>query len=56
MIDRVIEWSATHRAAVIVIALVAAAAGWWSLRHTPLDAVPDLRDTSHRLLALGPQS
>jgi len=45
MIDRVIEWSATHRAAVIVIALVAAAAGWWSLRHTPLDAVPDLSET-----------
>jgi len=45
MIDRIIEWSATHRAAVIVIALVAAAAGWWSLRHTPLDAVPDLSET-----------
>jgi Cu(I)/Ag(I) efflux system membrane protein CusA/SilA len=45
MIDRVIEWSATNRAAVIVIALVAAAAGWWSLHHIPLDAVPDLSET-----------
>src|SRR5256712_13269038 len=44
MIDRVIEWSATHRGAVILIALAAAAAGWWSLRHVPLDAVPDLSD------------
>src|SRR3989442_1559891 len=45
MIDRVIEWSATHRGAVILIAIAAAAAGWWSLRHMPLDAVPDLSDT-----------
>jgi copper/silver efflux system protein len=45
MIDRVIEWSATHRWLVVLIALAAAAAGWWSLRRVPLDAVPDLSDT-----------
>ena len=45
MIDRVIEWSARYRGPVILIALAAAAAGWWSLRHVPLDAVPDLSDT-----------
>jgi len=44
MIDRVIEWSAKYRGAVILIALAAAAAGWWSLRHVPIDAVPDLSD------------
>jgi Cu(I)/Ag(I) efflux system membrane protein CusA/SilA len=45
MIDRVIEWSAKYRGLVILLALAAAAAGWWSLRHVPLDAVPDLSDT-----------
>ena len=45
MIERVIEWSARHRGAVILLALAAAAAGWWSLRHVPLDAVPDLSET-----------
>jgi Cu(I)/Ag(I) efflux system membrane protein CusA/SilA len=45
MIDRVIEWSATHRGLVIAIALAGAAAGWWSLRHVPVDALPDLSDT-----------
>ena len=45
MIDRVIEWSAKYRGAVIAVALAAAAAGWWSLRHIPLDALPDLSDT-----------
>jgi len=45
MINRVIEWSARHRGAVILVALAAAAAGWWSLRRLPLDAVPDLSET-----------
>jgi len=45
MIERVIDWSARHRAAVILVAVAAAAAGWWSMRHLPLDAIPDLGDT-----------
>jgi Cu(I)/Ag(I) efflux system membrane protein CusA/SilA len=45
MIDRVIEWSAKYRGAVILVALAAAAAGWWSLYHIPLDAIPDLSET-----------
>jgi Cu(I)/Ag(I) efflux system membrane protein CusA/SilA len=45
MIDRVIDWSIRNK--FIVFALVAAAAlsGWWSIRHAPLDAIPDLSDT-----------
>jgi Cu(I)/Ag(I) efflux system membrane protein CusA/SilA len=44
MIDSAIEFSA--RNAVLVLALTGAAvfAGWYSLRHTPLDALPDLSD------------
>src|SRR5438093_1858017 len=45
MIARIIEYSATHRATIILAALAAAAAGWWSMRHVPLDALPDLSDT-----------
>ena len=45
MIGRIIEISAQHRAAVILAALAAAVAGWWSLQHVPLDALPDLGDT-----------
>jgi len=45
MIDRVIEWSAAHRSAVIIAALAAALAGWWSLRRVPVDAIPDLGET-----------
>ncbi|HET9597549.1 MAG TPA: CusA/CzcA family heavy metal efflux RND transporter [Anaeromyxobacteraceae bacterium] len=45
MIDRVIELSARHRFLVLLLTTAAALAGWWSLRHVPLDAIPDLSDT-----------
>ena len=45
MIGRMIEWSARHRVPVILVAAVGAVAGWWSMRHVPLDALPDLSDT-----------
>src|SRR5690349_10883125 len=45
MIGRVIEFSARNRAVVILLAAFAVAAGVWSLREMPLDAIPDLSDT-----------
>jgi Cu(I)/Ag(I) efflux system membrane protein CusA/SilA len=44
MIDRLIDFSVRNK--VVVFAIVAAAAllGWWSIRHAPLDAIPDLSD------------
>ncbi len=44
MIARLIALSARRRLAVIVIVALAGGVGAWSLRHTPLDAVPDLSD------------
>lgn len=45
MINRIIDFSVNNR--FIVIALLAAAciAGWWSMKHVALDAIPDLSDT-----------
>src|SRR3954469_20636179 len=45
MINKVIDLSAKHRVAVVVLALAGAVAGWFSLRQLPLDALPDLSDT-----------
>lgn len=45
MIDRIIEFCAHNRFLVLVIAVIAAVWGWWSLRHLPMDAIPDLSDT-----------
>jgi Cu(I)/Ag(I) efflux system membrane protein CusA/SilA len=44
MINTIIEYSAHNRFFVILFTLFATAAGIWSLRHVPLDAIPDLSD------------
>lgn len=45
MIARVIDFSARNR--FFIFLLVVALTGWgiWAIRHTPLDAIPDLSDT-----------
>src|ERR1041384_1562847 len=45
MIDRIIEFSADNRLAVILLAAALMVGGCWSLYHVPLDAIPDLSDT-----------
>jgi len=45
MIDRLIEFSARNRLLVLILVAVAVAAGVWSMRTVPLDAIPDLSDT-----------
>jgi Cu(I)/Ag(I) efflux system membrane protein CusA/SilA len=45
VINRIVDLSVNNK--FIVFALVAAAclAGWWSMKHVSLDAIPDLSDT-----------
>ena len=45
MIHRIIDFSARNKFIVFLIVGVAVAAGWWSLKNVPLDAIPDLSDT-----------
>ncbi len=45
MIDRIIEFSASHRFVVFLFVAAAVAAGWWAMNSIPLDAIPDLSDT-----------
>ncbi|MDD5558167.1 CusA/CzcA family heavy metal efflux RND transporter [Candidatus Methylomirabilis sp.] len=44
MISKLIEWSATNRFVIGLFTVFAVAWGVWALRHTPLDAIPDLSD------------
>ena len=44
-IERVIEWSARNRFMVFLLVGALLIGGIWCLRHTPLDAIPDLSDT-----------
>jgi Cu(I)/Ag(I) efflux system membrane protein CusA/SilA len=45
MVERVIEFSARNRILVLLLTSVAVVAALWTLRHIPLDAIPDLSDT-----------
>jgi multidrug efflux pump subunit AcrA (membrane-fusion protein) len=44
MIDRLIEVALKNRFIVIALYLGLAGWGWWALRTTPIDAIPDLSD------------
>ncbi|MBN1506121.1 MAG: efflux RND transporter permease subunit [Sedimentisphaerales bacterium] len=45
MIDRIIEFSAKNKFIVIFFTIAAIVAAVYSIRHMPLDAIPDLSDT-----------
>jgi Cu(I)/Ag(I) efflux system membrane protein CusA/SilA len=45
MIGRLIEFSASHKFVVLLLAGLATLGGYWSARRMPLDAIPDLGDT-----------
>jgi len=45
MIERLIEYCAKNRVLTISLVLIAAVFGVRAIRHTPLDAIPDLSDT-----------
>lgn len=44
MIDAIIRFSIQQRALVLLLALGAAVAGWFAMRATPVDAIPDLSE------------
>src|SRR5437870_1202641 len=44
MINRIIEYSAHNRFVILFLVFFATAFGVWSLRTSPLDAIPDLSD------------
>ena len=44
MIERIIRWSIENRGIVVMSAIGLAVWGLWSLRETPVDAIPDLSD------------
>ncbi|HEY2933735.1 MAG TPA: efflux RND transporter permease subunit [Acidobacteriota bacterium] len=44
MINRIIEYSATHRVLVLTVVTGLVLIGIWSMKNVPLDAIPDLSD------------
>jgi Cu(I)/Ag(I) efflux system membrane protein CusA/SilA len=44
MIERIIDWSIRNRIMVLLLALILTGWGIYAVKHTPLDALPDLSD------------
>jgi len=44
VIARIIEYSARNKFVVVLFVLAAAGWGYWAMKNTPLDAIPDLSD------------
>jgi Cu(I)/Ag(I) efflux system membrane protein CusA/SilA len=45
IIEKIIDFSAHNKFLVLVLVLAAMTAAFWSVKHMPLDAIPDLSDT-----------
>jgi Cu(I)/Ag(I) efflux system membrane protein CusA/SilA len=45
MINRIVDFSVKNKFIVLALVAVACIAGWWSMKHVALDAIPDLSDT-----------
>ena len=45
MINRIIDFSVSNKFIVFAVVAAACLAGWWSMKHMALDAIPDLSDT-----------
>ena len=59
MLNRIVDWSLTHRPLVLVLTGLLVAAGGYSLARLPIDAVPDVTNVQVQVLtnapALGPE-
>src|SRR5215212_5628194 len=54
MIERIIDFSVRRRWLILLITLVAAASGFWSLTKLPIDAVPDVTNVQVQVNAVAP--
>jgi cobalt-zinc-cadmium resistance protein CzcA len=54
MIERIVDFSVRHRWLVLLVTLVLAASGFWSLTKLPIDAVPDVTNVQVQINATAP--
>jgi len=45
MINRIIDFSVNNKFIIFALVAVGCVAGWWSMKHLALDAIPDISDT-----------
>lgn len=54
MINAIIRFSISHRLIVMLLVVIMVAAGWYSLRRLPIDAVPDVTNVQVQVLTAAP--
>ena len=54
MIERIVDFSIRRRWLVLLVTLIAAASGLWSLTKLPIDAVPDVTNVQVQVNATAP--
>src|SRR6266566_3887567 len=54
MIERIVDFSVRRRWLILLVTLVAAASGFWSLTKLPIDAVPDVTNVQVQVNAVAP--
>ena len=54
MINAIIRFSISHRLVVMLLVVIMVAAGWYSLRRLPIDAVPDVTNVQVQVLTAAP--
>jgi len=54
MINAIIHFSISHRLIVMLLVVILVAAGWYSLRRLPIDAVPDVTNVQVQVLTAAP--
>jgi len=45
MLNRIIDFSVNNKFIIFALVAVGCVAGWWSMKHLALDAIPDISDT-----------
>jgi len=53
MINRIIDFSVENKFLVFILVAAACVAGWWSMKHVALDAIPDLSETQVIVFSAG---
>jgi heavy metal efflux system protein len=54
MINAIIRFSVSHRLMVMLLVVILIAAGWYSFRRLPIDAVPDVTNVQVQILTAAP--
>lgn len=54
MLERLIQFALTQRILILLLIVLIAGGGWYALKHTPIDAFPDVSTTQVKIIIKAP--